>query len=191
MKRNFAKRLGTCLAVAALAVAVAGCESARKAIGGAKTPPDEFVVYKRPPLSLPPNYGLRAPKPGSERPQLTTPTEDARRALLGQRNAPSGQSGQKTTPGLQALLRDTGADRAEPNIRRTINEETSVLAQEDQIFVNKLIFWVDDTQAPATTVDAKKEQQRIMENKALGKPITEGETPQIKRKQKRKGLLNF
>ena len=30
-----------------------------------------------------------------------------------------------------------------------------------------------------------------MQNEALGKPINEGETPQIVRKKERKGLLDF
>ena len=40
-------------------------------------------------------------------------------------------------------------------------------------------------------VDADKEQKRIQENQALGKSITEGETPQVTRKRSRKGLLDF
>jgi hypothetical protein len=36
-------------------------------------------------------------------------------------------------------------------------------------------------------VDPQAEQQRIEENQALGKPVTEGETPTIERKKR--GLL--
>ena len=85
----------------------------------------------------------------------------------------------------------TGADKAKPDIRQLVNQETSVIAEEDQPFVNKLIFWNEDKNQPGTLVDAKKEKQRIMSNDALGKPITEGETPKVKRKALRKGLLNF
>ena len=42
-----------------------------------------------------------------------------------------------------------------------------------------------------TIVDAEKEQTRIQRNQALGNPITEGESPEIKVKRGRKGLLNF
>ncbi len=85
----------------------------------------------------------------------------------------------------------TGADKAKRDIRQLVNQESSVIAQEDQTFVNKLIFWADDKNQPGTLVDAKKEKRRIMSNDALGKPITEGETPKVKRKTLRKGLLNF
>ena len=174
--------------------ALVSCDSVRKSFGGGKNAPDEFVVFKRPPLSLPPEYGLRPPAPGVSRPQKVSPMDQAREAILG-KNAVRPDATTKTanagSPGLQALITLTGADKAEPGIRRLINQESSVLADEDQLFVNKLIFWVDDKSNPGIVVDAKQEQKRIMSNQALGKPINEGEIPEVKRKQARKGLLDF
>jgi len=72
-----------------------------------------------------------------------------------------------------------------------VDQESSVMAEEDQLFLNKLIFWADDKSQPGVVVDAKKENQRIMSNDALGKPINDGETPKVTRKPVRKGLLNF
>ena len=171
-----------------------GCDSVRKSFGGGKNAPDEFVVYKRPPLSLPPEYGLRPPAPGESSPQKVSPMDQARDAILGKnaaRTAASPTTVNAGSPGLQALITRTGANKAEPGIRRLVNQESSVLADEDQIFVNKLIFWVDDKSNPGIVVDAKKEQKRIMSNQALGKPINEGEIPEVKRKKARKGLLDF
>ena len=54
-----------------------------------------------------------------------------------------------------------------------------------------MIFWVDDKPFEGTVVDAVKEQQRIRENQALGNPIADGETPQVKKKRATKGLLEF
>ena len=171
-----------------------GCDSVRKSFGGGKNAPDEFVVYKRPPLSLPPEYGLRPPAPGESRPHNVSPMDHAREAILWKnaaRTAASPTTVNAGSPGLQALITRTGANKAEPGIRRLVNQESSVLADEDQIFVNKLIFWVDDKSNPGIVVDAKKEQKRIMSNQALGKPINEGEIPEVKRKKARKGLLDF
>ena len=171
-----------------------GCDSVRKSFGGGKNAPDEFVVYKRPPLSLPPEYGLRPPTPGESRPQKISPLDQAREAILGKnasRPAATPKPAKAESPGLQALITRTGADKAEPGIRRLVNQESSVLADEDQLFVNKLIFWVDDKSNPGIVVNAKQEQKRIMSNQALGKPINEGEIPEVKRKQARKGLLDF
>ena len=173
----------------AISSALVGCESARKTFGGGKNAPDETVVYTRAPLSLPPRYGLRPPQPGKARPQETAPIDAARKAVLG--TDPVHTNLNTTSPGLKALMIQTGADKTNPNIRQLVNKETSVIATEDETFVNKLIFWVDDKNQPGTVVDAKKEKQRIMSNDALGKPITEGDTPRVKRKTLRKGLLNF
>lgn len=187
------KTLGLVIVVFAAAAVLGGCESARKSFGNAKSPPDEFVVYKRPPLSLPPDYGLRPPRPGAAQPSEVRPTSVARAAIRqATTTAPTTEQPKTTsTPGLQALLRETGSSAADPDIRRRIDEETSIYAKEDARFVDKLIFWVDDIPDEGTIVDAKKEQKRIMENQALGKKVNDGETPEIKRKQRRKGLLNF
>ncbi|MEK9723029.1 MAG: DUF3035 domain-containing protein [Rhodospirillaceae bacterium] len=187
---------GAIACAAVLAGGLTGCESVKKSFGGGKNAPDEFVVYKRPPLSLPPEYGLRPPNPGQAQLQTTSPTDEAREAILGaqktsQQPAAQPQPAAPSSPGLQALMSRTGATAADPNIRRLVDQESSVLAEEDQPFANKLIFWVDEKPDPGTVVDAKKEQQRIMSNQALGKPINEGEVPQVKRKSERKGLLEF
>lgn len=179
----------------AVAFAASGCESARKVLGNKKSAPDEFVVYKRPPLTLPPEFGLRPPTPGVDRPELVTPRDEARSAVLnaGPRRQPRQPQPRptNTSPGLAALLDKTGAHAADPSIRETVDQESSVLATEDRRFIDKLIFWVDDAPHSGTIVDAKKEQKRIMQNQALGKPITEGKVPEIKRKPQRKGLLDF
>ena len=178
-----------------LIVAVAmlsACESARKVFSSDKTAPDEFAVYSRPPLSLPPDYHLRPPVPGTGRPQEQDTQNIAERAMMGKTLKEStNRKPVKVSVGIRVLLRDTGGLDASPNIRTVLNEETSILSVQDQAFVDKLIFWVDEKPFEGTVVNAEKEQQRIRENQALGKPITEGETPQIKRKRSRKGLLDF
>lgn len=189
MKRNL-----ILVGLIAVAFAATGCESMRKVVGNKKSAPDEFVVYKRPPLTLPPEFGLRPPTPGADRPQQVQPRDEARSAVLssGGRQAPTNQASRDGgSRGMSVLLSKTGADAADPTIRAKVEEESSVLAKEDRRFIDKLIFWVDDAPYPGTVVDPKKEQKRIMENQALGKPITEGEVPEIKRKPARKGLLNF
>ena len=194
MEQRMTRSLCVLAALTLFSEFLVGCDSVRKSFGGGKNAPDEFVVYKRPPLSLPPEYGLRPPAPGESRPQKVSPMDQAREAILGKnaaRTAASPTTVKAGSPGLQALITRTGANKAEPGIRRLVNQESSVLADEDQIFVNKLIFWVDDKSNPGIVVDAKKEQKRIMSNQAPGKPINEGEIPEVKRKKARKGLLDF
>ena len=64
--------------VALLALVLTGCSSLNSILGGEKTPPDEFRVVSRAPLSLPPDYGLTAPQPGAQRPQETDIRQTAR-----------------------------------------------------------------------------------------------------------------
>jgi len=184
------RKIGLILSLFAVIALSSGCESARKAFGSKKSPPDEFVVYSRPPLSLPPDYGLRPPKPGISRPQKIQPSDVAREVILG-KNQEKVQSNTATTPGLQAMLRDTGAIAADPEIRDAINQETSILAVEDKRFIDKLIFWVDDQPSGGTVLDPKKESKRLREAQALGKSITETGTINVKRKAPKKGLLDF
>jgi hypothetical protein len=172
--------------------ALSGCESANKAFGGKKSAPDEFVVYTRPPLSQPPDFGLRPPTPGIARQKSKSPTDDARDALLGRPSSTeTRQQTPDTTLGIQALIESTGANTADSNIRKKINQETSVLADEDHRLIDKMIFWVDDKPFEGTILDPRKEENRIREAQALGKPITEGATVHVKRKRSKKGLLEF
>jgi len=184
------KKTGVIISLLAVLVMTTGCESARKAFGNKKSAPDEFVVYSRPPLSLPPDYGLRPPKPGESRPQRIQPSDTARDAVLGKQQSKAISSA-GTSPGLQAMLRDTGAIAADPAIRDAINQETSILAEEDQQFINKLIFWVDDKPFEGSVVDPEKETKRIREAQALGQSVTDTETEHVTRKRARKGLLDF
>ena len=185
------RKTSTLLCMVGAVALLGACESARKAFSGEKTAPDEFAVYSRPPLSMPPEYKLRPPKPGQKFQRGDSSVAIAKQAIIGQAVSRRPLPKVEGSPGVLALLRETGGLTATPDIRTKINEEASILSSEDQAFVDKLIFWVDESPEGGTIVDAKKEQKRIQKNQALGKPITEGETPEIKVKRERKGILNF
>ena len=183
-------RLSAAGSMVVLALALGGCETLRGAVGLTKKAPDEFRVVSRAPLSMPSHYGLKAPKPGIARPQETKVPAKAKQIVLD-----SGRTGAKKKPavilpdgdpGEIALLTKAGVDKADPKIRQLVNSESAVLADTRNGLVEKLIFWRD----PAPTgkaVDARKEARRLRENAALGRPVTEGETPIIQRKKQ--GLL--
>lgn len=176
-------------ALLALAAGLGGCSEAQKAFGLTKNPPDEFQVVARAPLSLPPNYNLPAPEPGAPRPQEGTARDQARNAVFGTQGQlaavqpglalgdPGGVS-PDATPGEQALLQSAGAIGVDPRIRQEVNAETQAEVEQSQAFVDRLIFWRKSDQ-PGIVIDPAKEQQRLQENAALGKPVTEGETPVV------------
>ncbi len=170
---------------ALLATALSGCGDARRALGWEKSAPDEFAVVSRAPLSLPPDYDLRPPQPGAARPQEGSSRDQARDVLLGGRNTPSrfALDHRGRSPGEMAILKKAGADQANPEIRSVVNQETTALADADRSFTERLMFW-RAPEKPGTVVDASKETQRLRENQALGKSITEGDTPVIQRKKK-------
>ena len=178
-------------------LALGGCADTRKAIGWDKSPPDEFRVMTRAPLSMPPDFGLRPPQPGAPRPQEGTTTDQARNAVTGGRTPPrtagtgpaaatavQRQGGRSN--GEEALLSRAGADRIDPTIRATVDREARAMADADRSFTDRLIFW-RQPDPPGTVVDPQREQQRIRENQALGRAPTDGDTPIIRRRQR--GLL--
>ena len=169
--------------VLAAAVLLAGCEETKRALGQTKQAPDEFAVYTRAPLSIPPEYKLRVPEPGLERPQEVNPSQVAQQVLLG---SVAKNSIFTATTGIDMLLRDAGALNVDPSIRETVNRETSVLAEEDQTVMEMIMFWGMQTEY-GVAVNPELENKRIQENQALGQPLSTGEVPVIERK--RKGLL--
>ena len=119
------------LALALVATFVGGCSTLRSIAGLDKSnTPDEFQVVQRAPLSMPPDFGLRAPTPGATRPQDATTTDRARQIVIDRDT--TGQSTVRTiegrSPGESALLKQAGAASADPNIRAEVNNETMSLA---------------------------------------------------------------
>jgi hypothetical protein len=89
----------------------------------------------------------------------------------------------ETSGGESALLTQAGAARVQPGIRDIVNQEASVLADADRTFVDRLIFWRKPDE-PGVVIDPQREAQRLRENQALGRPVNEGDTPIIRRRQK-------
>ena len=146
------------LLMAAL-VSLSGCGGVKSALGMGKSAPDEFAVVTKAPLIVPPDFSLRPPKPGAQRPQELQPTDSARRALLGDngKTAPGGPS-----QGEVALLINAGADRVDPNIRAVLEEESGRMRQKDKGFTDKIMFWRGDDSGPAPVLlDATSESQRL------------------------------
>ena len=172
-------------------IALTGCEETKRVFGKTKEAPDEFAVYRRAPLSLPPDSDLRPPTPGVSRPQVVNPRDQARAAL--------GLSAKKTdkvdlskseditrlSNGERALLALTGANKANPQIRKLVEEKTADLYENNETFTDKMVFWRSKNKGVA--LDPQKELKRIREAQSLGKPLNSKDIPSVTRK--RKGLL--
>lgn len=183
------------LALLLLPLVLAGCDTAREALGLNKKAPDEFAVVTKAPLVLPPEFGLRPPEPGAPRPQEVSARERAQSALGGRgtgeaagqlsplARAGTAQNVQRSA-GETVLLQQARAANPDPDIRRKVNDEFTQLAERDRRLVDRLVFWQKPQEPAGTVVDAEKEAQRLRQNAAQGKSVTSGDVPTVKRRER-------
>lgn len=189
-------------AAAVLMLGLAACDTFKEQVGLTKKAPDEFTVITKAPLVMPPDFSLRPPRPGAKGPGELHPRETARAALFSGgkgrrataeqarksgRNTLAGAAG-KTAGGKPAgaelqLLQKAGAAGADSSIRKIVNRETSMLAEKDSSFTDRLIFW-QEKQPFGATVDADAEAKRLREAAAAGDAPDIGKTPIIKRRKR-------
>ena len=146
--------------VAAASAAATGCGSISRAAGATKVSPDEFRVVTQAPLTLPPDYSLRPPRPGQPRPQESNSSDDARATLFGQDTAAQASQGERT------LVNDAGATATDPSIRDTLDFESQGVVHRNQGFVDALLSFGANAQPANATVDPQAEQRRLAEEEA-------------------------
>ena len=129
------------LLVTALIPLIAACA------GGGKRTPDEFAVITKPPLTVPPDYALRPPRPGELRPQTLSSSERTEQILLGDRASAPPSDGE-----LQ-FIQNVGALAVDPSIRELLNAENGSIASKERSLANRILFWrvvdgeIDDSAA--------------------------------------------
>ena len=64
-------------------VALSGCGGGKGGVMAGRGAPDEFLVSKRAPLTIPPDFALTPPKPGAPRPQEADSSQQALSAMFG------------------------------------------------------------------------------------------------------------
>lgn len=153
-----------------------GCDTSglTRTFGLTRDAPDEFTVTTRAPLSMPPDFNLRPPQPGTQRPQEQSERLQAEEALVPQMalGRPQGAD----SPGQEALLQEAGP--AAPSDIRNLVDRSARLEQSNTGFVDRLLAWRKPDSRGAV-VDPQKEAQRIRQNAALGTSPGTGETPII------------
>lgn len=153
------KTIALLAVVAAASAATSGCGGLARAAGATKVSPDEFRVVTQAPLTLPPDYSLRPPRPGEPRPQEYTSGDDARATLFGQDTAAQASQGERQ------LVNDAGATSTDPTIRDTLDFESQGVVHRNQGFVDRLLSFGGAPPANAT-VDPQAEQARLAEEEA-------------------------
>lgn len=167
------------------ALPMAACSSVGSAVGVGKNPPDEFAIITKAPLTVPPDYALRPPRPGETRPEPLSTSERTRQLLIGD------STSQPPSNGELALLQQLGATEVDGNIRAILDAENGGRAEKDASLANQLIFWrvnggeIDDGEAPLRVEDAdawKEARQESIES------VTGGGEVVIKRDER---ILNL
>jgi hypothetical protein len=169
-------------------LAACGPDTART-LGFTRSPPDEFAVLPRPPLSMPPVLGeLPPPRPGAA--EGADPRQAGLLALAPQAALADPARGPRTA-GEQALLAQAGTPPPE-GIRQQVDAESARLAVTSPTLTDRILFRTPPPQ-PGIAVDPAREAQRLRENAALGRPVEEGTTPivQPERRGPLSGLLDW
>lgn len=191
-----------------LALAACGGADVKQTLGIGPKAPDEFRVVARPPLSVPPEFDLRPPSSGEDVLSGTPASDKAKTLVMGEDGSTTVTlpvAGESVASGVdtslpplttsapatnadEQFLNNVGAKDANPAIRQTIHQDNQVIVQKQE---ENDSGWFSSIWSPSKpkepVVDAKGESARIKENKAEGKPVTEGDTPL--KKGKDKGIL--
>lgn len=154
------------LPLLALCAAVAtGCSSDGP-LGGNRNAPDEFAILTKPPLTVPPDYALRPPRPGETRPEELSTSERTQQLILGDTSSAPPSNGEL------ALIQAAGAVEVDPSIRAILAAENGGRVDKDDSLANRLLFWqynngeVDDSAAPLIVDDREAwmdQRQRSIE----------------------------
>jgi len=92
------RRIPVLIGAALSLLVLPGCSDLRLALGMDRAGPDEFAVESRAPLLIPPDFTLRPPQPGAQRPQEVTAAERARRVVD---SAGPGEPGKQASSALR------------------------------------------------------------------------------------------
>jgi hypothetical protein len=120
-----------------LVLVLPGCTDFRRALGMDRVGPDEFAVESRAPLTIPPDFDLRPPQPGAQRPQEVTAAERARKVID---TAGPGEPGKQAAPALRP---------AAGGLPGSLPQADAPQQSGEQILANKLLG-AGDTAAGAT-----------------------------------------
>lgn len=149
------------VAVLVAAAAASGCSTLSRAVGATKVSPDEFRVVAQAPLTLPPDYNLRPPRPGEARPQELQPSDEARAALFGETTGASASAGERQ------LVAGAGATTADAGIRDTIDFESQGVVRRNEGFVNSILSFGGSSAQPSAPLNAEQEAARLENEESI------------------------
>ena len=143
-----------------------GCGEVKQKIGLIKKAPDEYQVYESKPLSVPPNFELRAPSKDA----VEDDQNDNKNIIFN--NAENADENLSLSD--EILLIAVGEKTLDKNIRKIINEENSIQEVDksiiDQILDFDSLFEVKKKEE-AKEINPQEEKERIEKLTKEGKII--------------------
>ena len=150
-----------------------GCgDKVKKEMGFGKKSPDEYQVIANKPLSLPPNY------------DLIPPSEEAQNEVT--LNEDKDVNEKKLTESDKSILVLSDADKADPQIRKILDEEQSVLKVKksllDKILAGEALINVEAEEVEEI-LDPDAERDRITKKTQEDSIKNKNEAPVITREE--------
>ncbi len=179
-------------------VSACGDTTVRENLGLVRTPPDEFKVVSRAPLTVPKEFFLYPPDEAAERAEVAkSGNSTARDAIFGNDNAPNDDylsHYQSKTPNVaDAAIENVNSSEIPSNAESSLLQKMNVVERGDDIrqilrtendaTTAKEDDFLEQLRTPIKTsepiVDADKERTRLKQNKDSNKPINSGEVPTV------------
>ncbi len=132
------------------------CSGVKERVGLIKRAPDEFQVYEKKPLSVPPNFELRPPADSD----MTLQDSEEKNIIFSEEI----DTNESLTIGDEVLLITLGDKEIEKDIRKKINNENSILEVEKPL-LDKIIDFDPIFEKPKEdkVINAEEEKKRIEE----------------------------
>tara|TARA_B100001123_G_C14515169_1_gene711965 strand:- start:48 stop:560 length:513 start_codon:yes stop_codon:yes gene_type:complete len=158
------------------------CSQVRESAGVTRKSLDEFKAIENPPLVIPPDYDLVAPKQANQKIIDNADKELAEEILFGLEESIPNDEQQSST--MNKILENAKVKNAPENIREEIDEQFAKEKKTDGVFQ---IEWENEYEV----LDAIKESERIRNKNFKGESIADGEVPIKKEKEKIKKKKRF
>jgi hypothetical protein len=178
---------------------IASCSgSVRDKLGMRRSAPNEFKVVSNPPLSIPPEFSIRPPAPeNTYKEVVNSKTNEAKKVLF--EKASADYTVENKTDGEETFSSMFNAHGANPEIKSLLHKEFLEAAKQEEEkslieknLLSKIPYFSKDKKEEASSiVDAKLEQDRIVETKRLGEKVTGEDTPSVEStKKESSGIFN-
>jgi thioredoxin-like negative regulator of GroEL len=163
-----------------------------------RSAPNEFKVVSNPPLSIPPEFSIRPPAPeNTYKEVVNSKTNEAKKVLF--EKASADYTVENKTDGEETFSSMFNAHGANPEIKSLLHKEFLEAAKQEEEkslieknLLSKIPYFSKDKKEEASSiVDAKLEQDRIVETKRLGEKVTGEDTPSVEStKKESSGIFN-